>query len=34
VVRLDMNKDIRTTEPMTYITPYVKPMKWGGYIFT
>ena len=34
VVRLDMNKDIRTTAPMTYMTPYVKPTKWGSYIFT
>ncbi|MDP6633279.1 MAG: hypothetical protein QGG42_00090 [Phycisphaerae bacterium] len=34
VVRIDMNKNIRTTEPMTYITPYVKPQKWGGFIFT
>jgi hypothetical protein len=32
VFKIDMTKNIRTTEPMTHITPDVKPMKWGGFI--
>ncbi|MHC4505178.1 MAG: hypothetical protein ACYTFI_17890, partial [Planctomycetota bacterium] len=33
VVRLDMNKHIRTTDPMTYMTPYVKLLAEGGWHF-
>jgi len=31
VIRLDMKKDIRTREPMTYITPYVDIRAEGGF---
>ena len=33
VVRIDMNKPIRTEEPMTYITPQVKILAEGGWHF-
>ncbi|MCX6997020.1 MAG: hypothetical protein NTV49_08010 [Kiritimatiellaeota bacterium] len=33
IVRIDMNKPIRTTEPMTYITPQVKILAEGGWHF-
>ncbi|MHC5058480.1 MAG: HzsA-related protein [Planctomycetota bacterium] len=33
VVRLDMNQPIRTTDPITYITPYVKLLAEGGWHF-
>ena len=34
VVLIDMNKPIRTAEPMTYITPYVKLLAEGGWHFS
>ena len=33
VIRLDMDKPIRTTEPMTYLTPEVKILAEGGWHF-
>jgi len=33
IVRLDMNKPIRTDEPMTYLTPEVKVLAEGGWHF-
>ncbi len=33
VIRLDMNKPIRTDEPMTYLTPEVKILAEGGWHF-
>lgn len=33
VIRLDMSKPIRTTEPMTYMTPYVDVQAEGGWDF-
>jgi len=33
VIRLDMNKPIRTDEPMTYLTPEVKILDEGGWHF-
>jgi len=33
VIRLDMNKDIRTRDPMTYMTPYVDIRGEGGFAF-
>lgn len=33
VIRLDMTKNIRTREPMTYITPYVDVRDEGGFSF-
>ncbi len=33
VIRLDMNRDIRTRQPMTYLTPYVDVRADGGFHF-
>ena len=33
VIRLDMTKNIRTREPMTYMTPYVDVRAEGGFTF-
>jgi len=33
VIRLDMNRDIRSRDPMTYITPYVDIRSEGGFHF-
>jgi len=33
IVRIDMNKPIRTEEPMTYLTPEVKVLAEGGWHF-
>lgn len=33
IIRLDMNKPIRTSEPMTYMTPDVKVLEEGGWHF-
>jgi len=33
VIRLDMTKDIRTRDPMTYMTPYVDIRSEGGFHF-
>jgi hypothetical protein len=33
VIRLDMSKNIRTREPMTYMTPYVDIRSEGGFAF-
>ncbi len=33
VIRLDMNRNIRTREPMTYMTPYVDIRAEGGFSF-
>ena len=33
VIRLDMNKNIRTRDPMTYMTPYVDIRAEGGFSF-
>ena len=33
VIRIDMTKDIRTREPMTYMTPYVDIKGEGGFSF-
>ena len=33
VIRLDMNRNIRTREPMTYMTPYVDIRAEGGFAF-
>jgi len=34
IIRIDMTKPIRTDEPMTYMTPYVKVMAEGGWQFS
>ncbi|MCX6901094.1 MAG: hypothetical protein NT105_20665 [Verrucomicrobia bacterium] len=33
VIRLDVDKDIRTREPMTYMTPFVDIRNEGGFVF-
>jgi hypothetical protein len=33
IVRIDMSKDIRTKEPMTYMTPYVEVREEAGFAF-